>query len=166
MRVCIDFSCAPVILAGAHIPHPALNKNLILFNRVWSNFAAGARGSWPFVKWPRDCCIYFPSTPSRRTGLAVLSHARRKGRFRPSAGTADTAPHQKTKDRSPSGPSYICAFCTFLRISHIPAYFAYSCVFRIFLRILRILHVPAHSARSGVFCLFLHILRGRLISAP
>ena len=151
MRVCIDFSCAPADMAGAHFPHPALNKNLILFNHIWNSFAAGACGSWLFVKWPRDCCIYFPSTPSRRTGLAVLSHTWRKGRFRPSAGTADTAPHQKTKDRSPSGPSYICAFCTFLRISHILAYSAHSARPCAFCTFGRILPVSAHSAQADHF---------------
>lgn len=130
---------------------PTLNKNLILFNHVWNSSAAGACGSWLFVKWRWDCCICFPPTPSRRTGPAVLSHARRKGRFRPSAGTADAAPHQQTKDRSASGPSHICAFCTFLRISHILAYSAHSARPCAFCTFGRILPVSAHSAQADHF---------------
>lgn len=153
MRVCIDFSCAPVNMTGAHFPRPALNKNLILFNRVWSNFAAGARGSWPFVKWPRDAAYTSRQLPA--AGRVWLF-------FRTPGGKAVSAlrPGRRTPRRIKKRRT---ARRAVLRIS---VHSAHSCVFRIFLRILRILHVPAHSARSGVFCLFLRILRGRLISAP
>ena len=136
---------------GSALPPPYFEQKFDFVQSRMEQFCRGCARLMALCEMAAGRCIYFPSTPSRRTGLAVLSHARRKGRFRPSAGTADTAPHQKTKDRSLSGPSYICAFCTFLRISHILAYSAHSARPCAFCAFGRILPVSAHSARTAHF---------------
>ncbi len=54
---------------AVRVPCPTLNKNLILFNRLWSGFAAGVRKSCPFGKRPWSCrlraSLRFPAAGRR-----------------------------------------------------------------------------------------------------